>query len=139
MPLIDNYLLNNYGLDGFDKDKELKMIAQGALTSSNSGIAGNSFDTRGSTANSYYINLGFAFPVLPKLVIVKTNSGSPQCVFVQDLKNSFGDSICFTPSSGGLFLAVSTTTSAFSFFVTTSLMKLPTALSNTNHTWEAYA
>ncbi|KAA8747307.1 MULTISPECIES: hypothetical protein [Paenibacillus] len=139
MPTLDNYSLGNYGLGGCDKDAPMTLLFQsGDVASSSSTLSSLSFDQpQFAGPNFYYISATNTTGVIPKMIIVRRGIGTTTTsVFLRDVKNASGYSLCFCSASGGNFISISTTFTGF--FVTSSSIRLPVAINDTNYRWEAW-
>ncbi|MEK4109832.1 hypothetical protein NSQ20_06585 [Paenibacillus sp. FSL K6-1122] len=138
MPTLDNYSLSNYGLGGFDKDAPMKLLYQSAAISSSSNtLSSLSFDQpQFAGPNFYYISEVNPTGVIPKMIIVRRDIGvTTTSVFLRDVKNTSGYSLCFCSAAGGNFISISTNAT---FYVTTNSIRLPVAVNSTNYIWEAW-
>lgn len=134
MPLIDNYLLKNFAIDGPANEEPFKLVASGTNTSSTNVLEMLRFETETASLTSYFLQIvGLSIGgVVPKAIIIKRQAnGLVESVYVRDLKNSFGSSIMMFGS-----YAVAVTGN---FSVTPTSFQLPVNTSNVQYRWEVYA
>jgi hypothetical protein len=135
MPGIDNYSLDNYGLDGFDKNADLELIASGSATNDTSIVSTNRFEDDTSYGNLPFLRVDYNFGhILPNLILVTIGNGT-RAVFIRGLKNVRGNSFVLFFTGNGL---VELSANGGGNYVNSTGFRLAVSTSNTAYNWKAY-
>ncbi|WP_366290252.1 hypothetical protein [Paenibacillus sp. AN1007] len=135
MPGIDNYSLNNYGIDGFDKNADLELIASGTLTNDTSLMQTYRFVDDTSNGLLPFLKVDYPFgSTVPNIVIASFGTGT-RAMLIRGLKNSNGNFFVLFFTGNSLAELSSRDDTAY---INSSGFRIPVNVSGANYTWKAY-